>query len=104
MDIELQINNSGDRKARYVTWTPSPCKIRLTDSAGLNEADVISLSSKSSSKGGKVVFRSSLNENPKAELKLTLPLNGSSVEFFVSGEFGRPSLADGDVSIQVKLD
>jgi hypothetical protein len=36
MDIELQINNSADRRARYVTWAPSPCKIRLTDAAGLS--------------------------------------------------------------------
>ena len=102
MDIELQINNSADRRARYVTWAPSPCKIRLTDAAGLTQGAPVTLSSKSSDAGGSVVFRASPTERSSAELTLTLPLNGTSVSFFVSGEFGRPSLADGDVTIQVR--
>ena len=102
MDIELQINNSADRRARYVTWAPSPCKIRLTDTAGLTQAPAVTLSSKSTGAGGNVVFRASPTGSPSAELTLTLPLNGTSVGFFVAGEFGRPSAADGDVTIQVR--
>ena len=102
MDIELQINNSADRRARYVTWAPSPCKIRLTDTAGLTQAAAVTLSSKSSDTGGRGVFSSSPAGSPAGELTLTLPLNGSSVGFFVAGQFGRPSLADGDTTIQVR--
>ena len=102
MDIELQINNSADWRARYVTWAPSPCKIRLTDTTGLTHAPAVTLSSKSSDTGGSILFRTSPTASPAVELTLTLPLNGSSVEFFVAGEFGKPSLADGDVTIQVR--
>lgn len=52
MDIELLINNSADRQARYVSWTPSPCGIRLTDPTGLTQPAGVTLSSKSSDSGG----------------------------------------------------
>jgi tyrosinase len=35
------------------------------------------------------------------ELSLKLPLDGTSVGFFIAGQFGRPSIADGDVILQV---
>jgi tyrosinase len=101
MEIELLINNSADSRARYVTWAPSPCTIRLTDIAGLTEAADVTLRSKSADSGGSVEFYASLTESPVAELPLTLPLNGDPVDFFVAGIFGRPSLADGDVAIEV---
>ncbi|HEX8873348.1 MAG TPA: tyrosinase family protein, partial [Nitrosospira sp.] len=102
MDIELQINNSPDPRARYVTWAPSPCKIRLTDPAGSTQAPAVTLSGKSGNSGGSIVFYASPAESPVEELTFTLPLSGSSVEFFIAGKFGRPSLDDSDVSIQVR--
>jgi tyrosinase len=104
MDIELLINNSADPRARYVTWAPSPCKISLTDATGLTLPPAVTLRSKSTDTGGSVVFYVSLDESSVTELSLTLPLNGFSQEFFVAGEFGRPSLADGDVTIQVNAE
>ncbi|MDE2366501.1 MAG: tyrosinase family protein, partial [Betaproteobacteria bacterium] len=62
----------------------------------------VTLSGKSGSTGGSIVFYASPAESPVEELTFTLPLNGSSVEFFIAGKFGRPSLDDGDVSIQVR--
>jgi len=34
MDVELQINNSASPNARFVSWAPSPCRIRVTNPAG----------------------------------------------------------------------
>jgi len=34
VNVELQINNSSDVKARFVTWAPSPCRVRVTNPAG----------------------------------------------------------------------
>jgi tyrosinase len=102
MEIELLINNSADQRARYVSWTPSPCRIRLTDTTGLAQPADVVLSSKSSDSGGNVVFYSSPTGAAAPELALQLPLNGTSVGFYVGGRFGRPSRADGDVSVEVK--
>jgi hypothetical protein len=34
MRTELAINGSTDATARYLTWTPVPCQVRLADSTG----------------------------------------------------------------------
>lgn len=103
MTVELQINNSSDVKARYVSWTPAPCRIRLTDSSGATTPVVVKIRGKSTASGGALVFRSTLTAVPKATLSLTLPLDGTSVEFFVAGKFGRASTDDGDVTVQARV-
>ncbi len=35
MMVELQINNSSNPTARYVSWSPSPCRGRVTNPAGV---------------------------------------------------------------------
>jgi hypothetical protein len=42
--IELQINNSNELRARYVSWAPSPCKIRLTNPSGVTAPVTVTLS------------------------------------------------------------
>ena len=34
MNVELQVNNSINPTARFVSWAPSPCRIRVTDPSG----------------------------------------------------------------------
>ena len=34
MNVELQINNSVSPEARFVSWAPSPCRIRVTNPSG----------------------------------------------------------------------
>jgi tyrosinase len=102
MAIELQINNSSNLRARYVSWTPSPCKIRLTDTTGLTQPVAVTLRNKPSAGGGRVVFYSSPTAAARTTLSLTLPLTGASVGFLVGGKFGKPSVADGDVTIQAR--
>jgi len=40
MDVELQINNSASPAARFVTWAPSPCRIRVTNPSGVSTPTV----------------------------------------------------------------
>ena len=101
MTVELHINNSADVNARYVSWAPSPCRIRLTDASGSPTPVVVKISSTSTTTGGGVVFQTSANASAQATLSLTLPLGGAFVPFFVAGKFGHPSAADRDVSIRV---
>src|SRR6266545_3300868 len=58
MTVEFQINDSVDPKARYLTWMPSACTIRLTDASGAGKPVVTAkLTGKSAASGGAIVFR-----------------------------------------------
>lgn len=103
MTVDLQINNSADPRARYLSWTPSPCRIRLSDSSGVITPLVnVTLTSASAATAGAIVFRKTATAASSASLSLQLPISGVSVPFFVLGRFGRPSIADGDVRIEVR--
>jgi tyrosinase len=102
MTVDLQINNSADPRARYLSWTPSPCRIRLSDPSGaLGPLVNVKLTGSSAATAGAIVFRNTATGPSSATLSLQLPSNGASVPFFVAGRFGRPSVADGDVRIEV---
>lgn len=102
MNADLQVNNSASPQARYVTWAPSPCRIRLSNPSGAIGPVNVVLSSVSAVTAGAIRFRSSPTGASSATLSLQLPLNGASVPFFVVGQFGRPSNTDGDVRIEAR--
>jgi len=59
MNIELQINNSASPAARFLTWAPSPCRIRMTNPGGAIGSTVdMRIAAVSATSGGAVVFRS----------------------------------------------
>lgn len=97
MAVEVLINNSTSPRARYVSWTPSPCVLRAT---GVN-LGTVTLRTKTSATGGQLVFRTGTTGPWRASITLALPAAGASVPFFVAGRFGRPSLADGDAVLEV---
>jgi tyrosinase len=103
MDVELQINNSSDPAARYLSWAPSPCRIRVTNPAGATTPVVnVQITGASVAGGGAVVFRSGTAGVFSNSLAVTVPVNGTSVPFFVAGRFGQPSVDDGDVVIEAR--
>ena len=103
MTVELQINNSPDAPARFVGWAPSPCRIRVTDPAGaVSPATTVQLRSVSASGGGAVVFRAATTGAFADTLTLRVPVNGTTLSFFVAGKFGQPSSNNGDVRIEAR--
>ena len=102
MKAEILVNNSRDAGARYVGWSPSPARIRLSDLRGVTRSVKVTLRSVSAPGGGQLVFYAARSSAPRASLTLDLPSDGSTVSFQVAGRFGKPSRADGDVSIVVK--
>ena len=91
MAIEIKINDSQDAKSRYITYAPSPCQIRQTPAA---TALTVTLSSRAASAGGgEAVFYASrtVGATPTATLSVTLPANGSWVDFGLGGRPGKPS-------------
>jgi tyrosinase len=103
MNVELQINNSVSPQARFVGWAPSPCRIRVTNPAGALPPSVsVQLRGVSAANGGAIVFRKGTTGAFATTLTLTVPLNGTSVPFFVAGRFGQPSKSNGDVRIEAR--
>src|SRR5215510_7119911 len=104
MAVEFRINNSADPKARYLSWAPSPCQIRVTDAAGAAvPGATLTISGKSAASGGAVVFRKGTSGSFVNSISLTTTADRKSASFFVAGKFGKPSLKDGDVSIQAAI-
>ena len=104
MRVEVQINNSALPGARFVSWAPSPCRIRITDPTGATTPTVnIQLRSASAASAGAVVFRRGTTGAFSDPLTLPVPANGTSVPFFVAGRFGRPSTNNGDVRIEARF-
>ena len=103
MDVELQINNSVNPSARFLTWAPSACRIRVTNPAGVNgPIAAVRITGASAASAGAVIF----SRNPQGpftnSVTLQVPTNGNLVPFFVAGRFGRPSINNGDVRIEAR--
>lgn len=104
MNVELQINNSVDPRAQFVTWSPSPCRIRVINPSGVNTPTVnVRITATSAASGGAVVFRQGTTGSFSSSLSLSIPINGTSVPFFVAGRFGQPSTNRGDVRIDARM-
>ena len=104
MDVQFEINSSVGASARYVSWAPSPCRIRVSDPSGVSSSSVtIRLTGKSTSNGGEIRFRRNATGSFTNSLTFSIPTNGESVRFFVAGKFGRPSTSDGDVEIEARV-
>jgi tyrosinase len=104
MNVDLQINNSASPAAKFVSWSPAPCRIRVTDPSGASSPTVnLQISGVSSASGGAVVFRAGASGSFANSLTVAVPIDGTSVPFFAAGRFGRPSVNNGDVKIEARL-
>ena len=104
MDVELQINNSVDPRAQFVSWAPSPCRVRVTNPTGATSPTVdVEITGSSAASGGAVAFRRNTTGQLTDSLTVPVPTNGTSVSFFVAGKFGRPSINNGDVRIEARV-
>ena len=100
MNVEIQINNTANPAARFVTWSPAICRIRLTNTAGAAPPAVdVTISGQSAPGGGALIFRPGVTGGFSSRITLRLPFSGVSVPFFMAGQFGRPSVAFGDVTV-----
>src|SRR6266550_1372466 len=101
MKVELQINNSISARARFVSWAPSPCRIRVTDPTGATSPTTnVQITSVSAAGGGAVVFRRGTTGAFSSSLTLPVPITGASVPFFAAGR--RASVNNGDVRIEAR--
>lgn len=103
MNVELQINNSANPRARFVSWAPSPCRIRVTNPTGATSPIVTVRLSFVAGGTGAVVFRRGTTGLFSNTLSLSVPITGVSVPFFVAGRFGQPSTNNTDVRIDARV-
>lgn len=101
MAVVLHINNSSAVNARYVGWAPARCRIRQTTPA------TSALRVKLSNAGtvGKVVFYgtgAAPSPTSASSLTVSLPATGAWVSFWMGGQWGSPSLNDGDAAVKVQ--
>jgi len=96
--FELLINNAASGNS-YVGWTLSACSLRITNQPQPDRA--FTLRNRDTSAGGQVIFRSSYTSAEQNTLLLTLPGDGSPVNFFIGGKFGSPSSDDQDGAISL---
>lgn len=100
MPVELSINNTASPRGRYVTWTPSPCSIRVTPPF----ADPLPFPVTLRNKPGaitRVQFRRTVGGAASTSLTLPLTPAAPAASFFISGIFPRASTADRDAVVQV---
>ena len=103
MNVELQINNSPSPGARFVSWAPSPCRVRMTNPSGATPPSVnVRITGSSVASAGAVVFRRTTTGAFSNSLTVPVPVNGTSVPFFIAGRFGRPSINNEDVRIEAR--
>jgi tyrosinase len=105
--VEIFLNLGGTIDD-YVAWRPVRAQLRQIPGPGPAADMAVTVRNMSAITGGALAFGPSpaLTENvqPPAmapTLGLTLPGDGSSVAFFVAGDFGKPSANDKDAVLEV---
>lgn len=116
--VDIQVNRTATLADDYITWGPTPCRIRInplireeTDLTVILTNDVTSVPpGRTQPLDGDVSFAKAVSLGETAcepTLELTLPKDGSWVNFFIAGRFpdgatvGRSSSQDKDTVIEV---
>jgi tyrosinase len=98
---EITLNGSTDVAARYVGWSPVPAQIRLSDLKEARGPVAVKLRNQDTTRGGQLVFFPSLPGTGQDEAELTLPAEGTPVDFHLAGLWPKASTNDGDAIVEV---
>ncbi len=105
--VELEIRQTPSQSDDYVGTAPAPARVRIANSTSWNAIPdtKVRLANVADFSGGKVLFGSStLAPVTATELPLTLPGNGSWVDFAIVGAARLASARDKDAVIEVRED
>jgi tyrosinase len=106
--VLIEINRTPETTDDYVTWAPTPCRVKLEGAC--DDLEVVLVNDPDAVKDedcGVVTFGDKDPApgwaTPTADtLKLTLPRSGAWVNFVIAGKYGRPSSNDKDAVIQAR--
>lgn len=99
MNVELILPGLDAQGRCFLTWTPVEARARVLNPTG---AGPVKVTLRGVGTGGAVRFATTRTHLGTATLQLDLPVSGAPVRFFVAGEFGRPSRALGDTTIEAR--
>jgi tyrosinase len=99
VQTEIHISNEDAAGKSYFAWAPVRGTIKAVD-ADTNDPVDVELANENPAQGGQLVFGTARDQPLSSTLSLSLPADGSEVEFFVAGEFPKASSEDGDAVIQ----
>ena len=97
MTLEVEINGTAGADGRYLTFAPSPARVRQLPAGA--DVDVTLSSTTTTPDGGEIVFYSAPDAASEETLQLQLPASGDWVNFHVGGRWGSPSSADQDCEL-----
>jgi len=100
VSIQVLINGIAGPQSRYLGWEPVPCVLRTTGLDRLRHRSLTLRNSRAPG-GGQLLFYSSPDQPGVARLTLDLRSGSGSAKFWVGGQFGFPSKANGDTRIVV---
>ena len=101
--MEIEVNRTSTDDDDYVTWAPTCCRARLIGAP--NASSTVVLTNDGAGARGELLFDPLVTPWPadttatQESVTLTLPADGSWVEFALAGKFGHPSSADRDAVI-----
>ncbi|HEX6900454.1 MAG TPA: tyrosinase family protein [Thermoanaerobaculia bacterium] len=76
----------------------------MTDRSGATSLTVnVQITARTTTTGGAVVFRRGTTGTFSTSITVPVPITGASVPFFIAGRFGRPSINNGDVTIEARV-
>ena len=101
MKTDVAINGGTSSATNYVTWSPSPAEIWLSNPDGATAPVNVTLRNQRPGVGGQVVFSTDPAATGSDELRLDLPPAGTRVRFHVAGKFPHASTADRDAAVEV---
>jgi tyrosinase len=101
MRTDVAINGGTTPTTNYITWTPSPAEIWLSNPGGATGPVNVTLRNQRPGVGGQVLFFSGSGVAGTQTLRVDLQPNGTRVKFFVAGQHPHASTADKDAAIEV---
>ena len=99
MAIQISIASTDSAGRIVLGWTPMQATLRFLNGPG--PAVSVPAVATSTGSGGGLVLSTSRTHRGGRTLALEIPGDGSPVQFWVAGEFGRPSSDIGDAAIRI---
>jgi tyrosinase len=99
MTVELALPGADAAGRVFLTWAPVQAQARLLNPTG---SAAVNVTLRNAGAGGRLRFATTRTHLGTPTLQLALPVSGAPVRFFVGGEFGRPSVALGDATIEAR--
>ncbi|WP_231748447.1 tyrosinase family protein [Burkholderia sp. ABCPW 14] len=100
MKVEINLEATDPQGRSFIGWAPVKSTARLSSDGAPPAPIDITLRNGGKVNGGRVVFDTKRSDAGTDELHLSLPADGSEVEFWVAGEFQHPSTDLDDAAIE----